>query len=94
VHKQRQEEAARGYITFPNGEVPPPSALAGRRVLGSPEEVDKAVTKSSHGGILGKLFGRFNQQEPVVENARTMSDFQGNAKRRSTIVKFDEVLVQ
>ena len=34
VQKQRVKEMAKGYQTFEGGEVPPPSALAGRRHLG------------------------------------------------------------
>lgn len=51
VHKQRLRDMAVGYEVFGEGEVPPPSALAGRRKLGGAAggEVDKGMKKRARG---------------------------------------------
>ncbi|KAH6618060.1 hypothetical protein B0J18DRAFT_436375 [Chaetomium sp. MPI-SDFR-AT-0129] len=58
VHKQRLREMAVGYEVFGEGEVPPPTALAGRRKLGV-KETDKRKRKKakSLGMSLWALWG-------------------------------------
>ncbi|RDW68670.1 hypothetical protein BP5796_09327 [Coleophoma crateriformis] len=41
VYKERERQAAVGYRTFPDGEVPPPSALAGRIMKNEEVEMEK-----------------------------------------------------
>lgn len=62
VGKQRQREAAIGYMRWPDGEVPPPSALAGRRVVG--KEVEKERERGRLGkGLLSAILGKMYQGE-------------------------------
>ncbi|KAK3941646.1 monoterpene epsilon-lactone hydrolase [Diplogelasinospora grovesii] len=55
VHKQRLQDMAVGYEVFPEGDVPPPSALAGRRKIGA-SEFEKRKEKSM-GLALWSLWG-------------------------------------
>ncbi|KAL2017157.1 hypothetical protein VTK56DRAFT_2526 [Thermocarpiscus australiensis] len=55
IHRKRLRETAVGYEVFGEGEVPPPSALAGRRRLGA-EELEKKKAPSM-GLSLWALFG-------------------------------------
>ncbi|RDW78355.1 hypothetical protein BP5796_06207 [Coleophoma crateriformis] len=81
AHEQRQKNAKTGYIKFPDGEVPPPSALAGRRVLG--QEVEREKERGRLGkGIVGLLFGRFDEA-PVSASRKTES---ANNPRRKTVL--------
>ncbi|CAG8972644.1 hypothetical protein HYALB_00011383 [Hymenoscyphus albidus] len=64
VMKQRVQNAQIGYIQFPNGEVPPPTALAGRRVIG--QELKKEGRKSVVGTkIMSRLSGRYDDDAPL-----------------------------
>jgi len=54
VQKQRAKEMTQGYRGFGNDEVPPPSALAGRRGLNMPKEEKKS---RSWGMSLWSLWG-------------------------------------
>lgn len=64
VWKQRVANAQIGYIRFPNGEVPPPAALAGRRVIG--QELKKEGSKSAVGTkIMSRLSGRYDVDAPL-----------------------------
>ena len=62
VQKQRVKEMARGFQGFGNDEVPPPSALAGRRGLGMPGEEKK---KRSWGMSLWSLWGSSHDEKTV-----------------------------
>jgi hypothetical protein len=61
VKKQRAREIAMGYQTFGDGEVPPPSALAGRRGMPMPEE----KKKRSLGLSLWSLWGSSHDEKTV-----------------------------
>lgn len=56
VQKQRAEDMARGYQSFGNGEIPPPSALAGRRKEESDVTSEKKP-RSSHAMSLWSGWG-------------------------------------
>lgn len=52
-----------GFVTFPDGEVPPPSALAGRRVVG--EVIEKEKPRGRIGkSILSVLYRQFDRNVP------------------------------
>lgn len=64
VWKQRVANAQIGYIRFPDGEVPPPAAMAGRRVIG--QELKKEGSKSAIGTkIMSRLSGRYDDDAPL-----------------------------
>lgn len=64
VWKQRVANAQIGYIRFPDGEVPPPAALAGRRVIG--QELKKEGSNSAVGTkIMSRLSGRYDEDAPL-----------------------------
>lgn len=56
VHKKRLHDIQIGYEVFGEGEVPPPSALAGRRKIGG-RELDKKRKAKSYGLSLWSLWG-------------------------------------
>ena len=62
VQKQRAREMARGFQGFGNDEVPPPSALAGRRGLSIPKEEKK---KKSWGMSMWSLWGSSHDENTV-----------------------------
>ena len=62
VQRQRIKEMAQGYRGFGDGEVPPPSALAGRRGLVMPKEEKK---KQSWGMSLWALWGSKHDEDTV-----------------------------
>ena len=62
VQKQRAKEMAKGYQSFGNDEVPPPSALAGRRGLSMPKEEKKS---RSWGMSLWSLWGSSHDEDTV-----------------------------
>ena len=62
VQKQRAKEMAQGYEVFGNDEVPPPSALAGRRGLNMPKEKKKGL---SWGMSLWSLWGSAHDEKTV-----------------------------
>ncbi|RDW64588.1 hypothetical protein BP6252_10239 [Coleophoma cylindrospora] len=58
VYKERERRTAVGYRTFPDGEVPPPSALAGRIMM------NEQVKKEKPRGRIGKsIIGIFNKAD-------------------------------
>ena len=61
VQKQRIKEISKGYLTFGDDDVPPPSALAGRRGLHMPEE----KKKRSIGLSMWSLWGSAHDKETV-----------------------------
>lgn len=61
VQKQRIKEIAKGYQTFGDDDVPPPSALAGRRGVHMPEE----KKKRSLGLSLWSLWGSSHDEKAV-----------------------------
>jgi hypothetical protein len=63
VQKQRAEEMMEGYQTFGDGEVPPPSALAGRRRKGDLDRDEKH--KISWGMSLWSLWGSKHDKEAM-----------------------------
>lgn len=62
VQKQRAKEMAKGFQGFGNDEVPPPSALAGRRGLSMPKEEKK---RKSWGMSMWSLWGSSHDEETV-----------------------------
>ena len=62
VQKQRAKEMANGYQGFGDDEVPPPSALAGRRGLSMPKEEKKS---RSWGMSLWSLWGSSHDENTV-----------------------------
>lgn len=62
VQKQRAKEMAKGFQGFGNDEVPPPSALAGRRGLSMPKEEKK---KKSWGMSIWSLWGSSHDENTV-----------------------------
>ena len=62
VQKQRVKEMAKGFQGFGNDEVPPPSALAGRRGLSMPKEEKK---KKSWGMSMWSLWGSSHDENTV-----------------------------
>jgi hypothetical protein len=68
VHKRRMAAMAVGYETFGDGEMPPPSALAGRRKLGAALK-EKKKTRS-YGLALWSLWGSKHDEMTVVREAQ------------------------
>ena len=62
VQRQRIKEMAQGYQGFGDGELPPPSALAGRRGLAMPKEEKK---KQSWGMSLWAIWGSKHDEDTV-----------------------------
>ena len=62
VQKQRAKEMAKGFQGFGNDEVPPPSALAGRRGLNMPKEQKK---KKSWGMSMWSIWGSSHDENTV-----------------------------
>ena len=62
VQKQRAKEMVQGFQGFGNDEVPPPSALAGRRGLSMPKEGRK---KKSWGMSIWSLWGSSHDENTV-----------------------------
>ena len=62
VQKRRAKEMARGYQSFGNDEVPPPTALAGRRGLSMPKVEKKS---RSWGMSLWSLWGSSHDENAV-----------------------------
>jgi hypothetical protein len=64
VQKQRAKDMAKGYQQFGDGEVPPPSALAGRRKLG--EDLKEPKKSRSMGMSLWSLWGSKHDEKTIV----------------------------
>ncbi|KAG4429018.1 hypothetical protein IFR05_015501 [Cadophora sp. M221] len=64
VQKQRAKEMAKGYSQFENGEVPPPSALAGRRKAG--EQLKEEKKSKSMGMSLWALWGSKHDEKTMI----------------------------
>ena len=62
VQKRRIQDVSKGFLTFGNDEVPPPSALAGRRSENMPKE---AKVKRSWGMSLWSLWGSSHDEKTV-----------------------------
>ncbi|CAD6563544.1 MAG: hypothetical protein ASARMPRED_000033 [Alectoria sarmentosa] len=62
VQKQRAKEMAKGFQGFGNDDVPPPSALAGRRGLSMPKEEKK---KKSWGMSMWSLWGSSHDENTI-----------------------------
>jgi hypothetical protein len=63
VQKQRAKEMAKGYQPFGDGEVPPPSALAGRRQHG--DDLKEEKKKRSMGMSLWALWGSKHDEKTM-----------------------------
>lgn len=96
VFEKRLANAKKGHIPVHNGEIPPPTALVGRRVIGevNTDRISGGLTNS----LLGKLFRRLKRGGPAAEGRKdTMEDMtavSGSARRSSIIVRpglFDPV---
>ena len=62
VQKRRMNEMAKGYLTFGDRDLPPPSALAGRRTADMPKE---KKAKRSMGLSLWSLWGSSHDEKTV-----------------------------
>jgi hypothetical protein len=67
VQRQRAKEMAAGYESFANEEVPPPSALAGRRRKGDADKEEKR--KKSTGLSLWAIWGSKHDEKTMVREA-------------------------
>lgn len=83
VWEKRVENAAIGYERFPDGEVPPPSALAGRRVIGQEFEREKPKGKLLK-SLNEKLFGTFDRDAPLGGPSRAGESTKQD--RRRTVI--------
>lgn len=72
VQKQRAKEMAKGYQSFGDKDVPPPSALAGRRGLSIPKEEKKT---RSWGMSLWSLWGSSHDDHTVRLSKRLVLRF-------------------
>lgn len=63
VQKQRAREMAKGYHQFGDGEVPPPSALAGRRIHG--DDLKEGKKNRSVGMSLWSLWGSKHDERAI-----------------------------
>lgn len=64
VRRQREKDVMTGYMRWPDGEVPPPCALAGRVVVG--REVEAERERGILGkGMLGRIFGKLYHEGPA-----------------------------
>jgi hypothetical protein len=63
VQKQRAKEMAQGYQQFGDGEVPPPSALAGRRKTG--DDLKEEKKSRSMGMSLWSLWGSKHDEDAI-----------------------------
>lgn len=81
VQKQRAKELAKGYQDFGDDEVPPPSALAGRRSLGMPKEEKKG---RSWGMSLWALWGSSHDEHAMNREEKADKDI-----TKSTAVEND-----
>ena len=84
VQEQRAKEMAQGFQGFGNDEVPPPSALAGRRGLSMPKEEKK---KKSWGMSMWSLWGSSHDENTVwtlslINSCSVLTNRRFNAKRR------------
>lgn len=68
IHEKRVRDAKVGFASFGEGEMPPPSALAGRRKIGGDLMKEKKKTKS-YGMSLWSLWGS-KHDEMTVERER------------------------
>jgi len=71
VQKQRAKEMAKGYQGFGDDEVPPPSALAGRRRLNMPKEEKKG---RSWGMSLWALWGSSHDENTINREEKADKD--------------------
>ena len=85
VRRQRIKEMVQGYQGFGDGEIPPPSALAGRRGLAMPKEEKK---KQSWGMSLWAIWGSKHDEDTVGCPNWSLDSLTDrsrcNAKRRQT----------
>lgn len=65
VQKQRAKEMAQGYQQFGDGEVPPPSALAGRRKVGGVDLSEPKKTRS-YGLSMWSMFGSKHDEKTMI----------------------------
>lgn len=82
VQKQRAKEMAAGYQEFGNGEVPPPSALAGRRKTGEDLKAEKKT--KSWGMSLWGIWG--SKHDEATMNREREAD---NAPETATATEAD-----
>lgn len=75
VQKQRIKEMMDGYVEFGEGEIPPPSALAGRRKKGA-DEVMREKKRKSYGMMLWSLWGS-NHDKKTMEREDEMERREG-----------------
>lgn len=56
VYEKRLANAKKGYVPLPDGEIAPPTALVGRRVVGEAAEMDAPPAAGLSNSILARLF--------------------------------------
>ncbi|KAL9118651.1 MAG: hypothetical protein Q9187_004803 [Circinaria calcarea] len=81
VQKQRAKEMAKGFQGFGDEEVPPPSALAGRRGLDMPKEEKR---KRSWGMTLWSLWGNSHDEKTIQREEKADRDLE-----TSTATEYD-----
>ena len=82
VQKQQAKEMAQGYMGFGNDEVPPPSALAGRRTANMPKEAKKG---RSWGMSLWSLWGSSHDENTIEREEK--ADKQGDGVDTTTVTQ-------
>ena len=82
VQKQRAKEMAQGYMGFGNDEVPPPSALAGRRTANMPKEAKRG---RSWGMSLWSLWGSSHDENTIEREEK--ADKQGDGVDTTTVTQ-------
>lgn len=87
VFEKRLALVQKGFISVPGGEIPPPSALVGRRAVGAAPEVAGATTGLGN-SILSKLFSTLGKGGPAAESQKDNTDGSvSSAKRSSRIIR-------
>ncbi len=83
LDKKRIKDIAVGYETFGDGELPPPSALAGRRIGTEVPEKKRRRRRRSYGLALWSLWGSKHDEATVARDERAARPFSGTEKQRT-----------
>jgi len=88
VFEHRRQLAKKGLVTFPDGDIPPPTALAGRRYIGEPQPVEKPRTLRGK-SVFGSMLNRLDSDGPMT--AKEGAE-QTQNNRRSMVVSYNPVI--